>query len=112
MVDSFVLVVRNSKTIQFGQSVLQIPFVACFDLELSPVRAVLSHLTTSRMPPDVPLFAFLAGGHTVVLTQVDFVTKLRVGLTRIGLNAINFSGHNLRRGDELWPLLWDLVSLI
>ena len=38
---SFVLLVRFSKTIQFGQRVLSIPYVACANLDLCPVRAIL-----------------------------------------------------------------------
>jgi hypothetical protein len=97
-VDSFVLLVRNSKTIQFGQRVLQIPYVACVDANLCPVRALLTHLTTSRLPADSSLFAFVSAGRRYVLLQSEFVAKLRAGISILGLNPMSYSGHSLRRG--------------
>jgi hypothetical protein len=97
-VDSFVLIVRRTKTIQFGERVLQIPYVSCLDSRICPVRALLRHLTLSRLSPDHSLFAYISGGRSFVLCLSEFVQKLRVGLKKIGLNPAEYSGHSLRRG--------------
>jgi hypothetical protein len=96
--DSFVLAVRHSKTIQFGQRTLQLPFVSCSDSRLCPVAAVLKHLTMSVLPRDAPLFAFVNAGRLVVLTHEAFVSKLRAGIAALGLDPLLFSGHSMRRG--------------
>ena len=46
---SFELAIRHTKTIQFGQRVLILPFHQCLDQRLCPVRALFSHLASS--PP-------------------------------------------------------------
>jgi hypothetical protein len=53
---SFDLVLRHTKTIQFGQRVLTLPFVHCLDQRLCPVRALLSHLTSSPAPSTSHIF--------------------------------------------------------
>jgi hypothetical protein len=64
---------------------------------VSGARSV-NHLTTSKLPMDSSLFAFVVAGRRYVLTQAEFVTKLRAGISLIGLNPMFFSGHSLRRG--------------
>jgi hypothetical protein len=96
--DSFVLVVRHSKTIQFGQRVLQIPYVSCLKRPLCPVTALLCHLTRSRADKAAPMFVYAVGSSLKSIDHACFVDRLRRGLVRIGLDASAFSGHSLRRG--------------
>jgi hypothetical protein len=96
--DSFVLVVRRSKTNQFGRRTHQIPFVVCSDSSICPVRAVLVHLTSSKLPPASNLFSFVQGGRATVLCHTAFVAKLRRGLSVLGLNPSLYSADSLRRG--------------
>jgi hypothetical protein len=96
--DSFVLLVHRTKTIQFGDRVLRIPFVSCSDDRLCPVRALLRHLTMSKLPAGSSLFNYCCGGRLHLLCQAEFVSKLRFGLGSLGLNPLLYSGHSLRRG--------------
>jgi hypothetical protein len=96
--DSFVLCVRHSKTIQFGQRVLQIPFFFCETKSLCPVRVLLLHLLKSQLPPSARLFSFLVSGHIFELTHSVFVARLRKCLGICGFDPSVYSGHSFRRG--------------
>ena len=96
--DSFVLQIRKSKTNQFGQRILQLPFSACVDNILCPVFAMLRHLAGSKMAPDVPLFSCLIVGKVFHMTHATFVSKLKKCLERLGYPSAAYSGHSLRRG--------------
>jgi hypothetical protein len=96
--DSFVLRVRHSKTIQFGQRELQIPFVFCDLASMCPVKALLLHLVTSSLSASVPLFTYSEKGRSVSLTHSVFVSRLRACLRRCGVNPMLYSGHSFRRG--------------
>jgi hypothetical protein len=97
-IDHFVLVVRKSKTNQFGRRVHRVPFVSCTETSLFPVNALLSHLVASKLPSSANLFSYVEVGRTIILNHADFVRKLRLGLSAIGLNPSLFSGHSMRRG--------------
>jgi hypothetical protein len=75
-----------------------VPFVACAESTLCPVNALLSHLVASKLPSSANLFAYIEGGRSIILNHADFVTKLRLGLSAIGLNMALYSGHSMRRG--------------
>jgi hypothetical protein len=94
-VDSFVLVVRQSKTNQFGRRVHQIPFVSCEDTVVCPVRAILRHLVASKSSGVVNLFAYVRDGRSFVLCHAEFVSKLRKCLAMIGLDPSLYSAHSL-----------------
>jgi hypothetical protein len=96
--DSFVLHIRHTKTVQFGQRVIVIPFVACLDPLICPVRNLLIHLTRSVLPPTAALFDFVVGSRIVCITHTSFVVKLRCLLTRCGFDSGKYSGHSFRRG--------------
>ena len=95
---SFSIVIRHSKTIQFGQRVLALPFAACSVPLLCPVRALLFHLVASPMASDRPLFSYSTPAGFVVLSQVPFVKRLKSLLAVAGYKASQYSAHSLRRG--------------
>jgi hypothetical protein len=97
--DSFVLQIRHSKTIQFGQRVLQIPFFFCETANLCPVRALLFHLLCSPLPASSPLFSIVLNGRVTCLTHSVFVTRLRKCLRLCGFEPMLYSGHSFRRGS-------------
>ena len=97
-VDSFVIQIRHSKMIQFGQRVLQIPFCFCAVATLCPVRALILHLIASRLPSLTPLFSFSRNGKVLSLTHKLFVTRLRSLLSICGFEPTSYSGHSFRRG--------------
>jgi hypothetical protein len=97
---SFDLVVRHSKTIQFGQRVLVLPFVACPDPRVCPVRALWSHLTRSPVGADNHVFSFRSAGRVKLLTHAVFVKKLKELIVATGRNPMMYSAHSFRRGGS------------
>jgi hypothetical protein len=95
---SFVLLIRFSKTIQFGQRVLSIPYVACANVKLCPVRAVLKHFGLSMIPTSRPLFNYLVDGREVTFTNAFFMKRLRDALRATGHPASDISCHSFRHG--------------
>ena len=95
---SFFVVIRHSKTIQFGQRLLTLPYVSSTDHRLCPVRALLKHLGSSKLPKTSPLFNFSSSGVEMQFTHAFFVKRLKLGLTRTGNRASDVSCHSFRRG--------------
>jgi hypothetical protein len=96
--DSFTLLVRFSKVIQFGHKVLSIPYCRTATPVLCPIRAVLAHFGASPLAGGRPLFNFLSRGVENFFSPSMFVVRLRQALKLTGLNAAQFSAHSLRRG--------------
>jgi hypothetical protein len=96
--DSFILSIRHTKTVQFGQRIVVIPFVSCLDPLVCPVRNLLLHLTKSVLPPATPLFTFKIVDRIVCITHATFVSKLRSLLSLCGFDPSKYSGHSFRRG--------------
>lgn len=94
----FLLNVRHSKTIQFGQRLLRLPFVACDDPILCPVSAIIHHLGSSVLPQSAPLFSYIFKGKILSWTHSQLVSKLKNYLASLGYNSSDFSGHSFRRG--------------
>ena len=69
---SFLLLVKGSKTIQFGQKVHSVPYAACPDSRLCPVRALLKHWGRSPLPLASPNFNYLLNGVEIQLTHATF----------------------------------------
>jgi hypothetical protein len=95
---SFLVTVKNSKTIQFGQRVHTLPFVACPDIRICPVRALLRHLGVSPLPMSAPLFNYVIASGQINFSHTFFVKRLRKCLLDIGENAKDISCHSFRRG--------------
>jgi hypothetical protein len=95
---SFLLRIRFSKTIQFGQRVLSLPYVTCDDSRLCPVRAVLAHIGRSKLLPSRPLFNYVVEGREVQFSNAYFMKRLRDILRCFGHPASEISCHSFRRG--------------
>jgi hypothetical protein len=95
---SFQLCIRHSKTIQFGQRLLTIPFVACADSRICPVAFLIRHLSGSQLQKGVPLFSYLDKGGLCCLTHSVFVSKLKGLLEELGYPSKNYRGHSFRQG--------------
>jgi hypothetical protein len=95
---SFTVMIRFSKTIQFGQRVLSLPYVGCADFRLCPVRALLSHIGISPLPPSRPLFNYVQSGAEIHFSNAFFMLRLRTGLRATGYPASDISCHSFRRG--------------
>ena len=95
---SFLITVKNSKTIQFGQRVHTLPFVSCVDSRICPVRALLKHLGASPLPLTAPLFDYLVGSAQINFSHSFFVKRLRKCLIEVGESPKDISCHSFRRG--------------
>jgi integrase len=95
---SFSMIVKQSKTNQFGQRILSLPYIASTDARICPVRAVLKHLGSSSLPATTPLFNFVQSGLQVAFTHAFFVKRLKSGLLQTGNDASSISCHSFRRG--------------
>jgi hypothetical protein len=95
---SFLVRVRHSKTIQYRQRVLTLPFVRCADSRLCPVFHLLTHLTRSQLLPGDALFSYSLSGSKCVVTHASFVGRLKLLLGRAGYVSADYSGHSFRRG--------------
>jgi hypothetical protein len=58
----FLLRIKHTKTVQFGQKVLSIPFAACKNVTLCLVRTLIRHLSVSRLVPSMLLCNFVVTG--------------------------------------------------
>jgi hypothetical protein len=96
--ESFNIVVRHSKVIQFGQRVQNVPFVRVAKGLLCPVKAMLTHLGASPLLRESPVFNYVMDGSEVALTQEAYVIMLRKALELSGENPLEYSAHSLRRG--------------
>jgi integrase len=95
---SFAVVIKNSKTIQFGQRVHRVEYASCADPRLCPVRALFTQLGRSPLPATSPLFNFLEQSSEVRFTHAMFMKRLKSGLRSVGLNSTEYSCHSFRRG--------------
>ena len=95
---SCLLRVRHTKTIQFGQRVILMPFVSCVDETLCPVTNLIKLLGKFVLPKHVSLFACIENGRCKILTHSVFVKKLKSLLESLGYMSKSYSGHSFRRG--------------
>jgi hypothetical protein len=108
---SFELVVRHTKTIQFGQRILVLPFFKCADSSLCPVRALWSHLTSSPLGSDQHIFSYVCGGSVRLLSHSVFVKKLKLLILATGKNPGDYSAHSFRRGGSTFAFSLNMPLL-
>jgi hypothetical protein len=113
---SMKLTVRHSKTIQFGQRRLVIPFHPVPNSELCPVKAmsaVMSRMADLRPSPDQAPFSYQdCNGRIQSLTHSTFVRILKDRLGTCGLPAAAFSGHSFRRRGCTYAFSLGVPSLL
>lgn len=110
--DSFTLVIKNSKVIQFGQKELILPYYRSSNPSLCPIRAVLSHFGASPLSTDRPLFNFSLAGSEVFFSHSMFVKHLKLCLTKARIDHKNFSTHSFRRGGASYAFEIGLPPLL
>lgn len=96
--DVVIVTVRKTKTIQYGQRVLKIPYVANPTSPLCPVTAIRNLLMVAPKVKDSPFFSYRKKGRHVWWTHSTFVSRLRNLLSRAGYDEKSYSGHSFRRG--------------
>jgi hypothetical protein len=96
--ESFVLRVKHSKVIQFGERIHCIPYVLTPEFCLCPVRALMAHFGASPLGLRRPLFNYMLAGRETRLDQSAFVKRLKGCLKSAGLGSFGYSAHSFRRG--------------
>ncbi len=99
---SLLLCVKWTKTLQFGNRVLQIPLLAIPDSPLCPVRAYKNMIKLVPGPPMAPAFALPVGSGLQAVSYNQLTRHLRQVLDRIGIGGASFSSHSFRRGGATW----------
>ena len=101
---ALLVVIKWSKTNQFGQRRLKLPLLAIQGSVLCPVTAFKRMVKLNPAMPQSPAFMVRGEGKKPprVLTYACFQSVLRqlVGLT--GLNPELYSSHSFRRGGASW----------
>ena len=97
--DTVILHITKTKTIQFKERVLEMPYVASPGNALCPVAAVCNMLEVSPCDPNLPLFSYFErDGSVKSLNHSTFTAQLKACISDVGLDATKYSGHSLRRG--------------
>ena len=93
--EKFLLVTMNwSKTIQFGERILQIPLISIPGSILRPVAAFKAMCRKIKAKSDAPLFSLTRGRY---VTYSKFQSKFKGLITKLSLNPDLYSSHSFRR---------------
>ena len=96
-----VLHVSHTKTIQYHERILEVPFVACPGSDLDPVESLVklrNSIPEKFHEVNPPLFSYVKNGKLDFLVYNTFVAKLKQCLSSAGYDASLYSGHSFRRG--------------
>lgn len=93
--DFLIVSFRWSKTIQFGERVLETPLIEIPRSILCPVQAFRNMCKAVLIKPDDPLFTL---PNRKCIWYKKFQSKLKELIKRIGLNPVEYSTHSFRRG--------------
>lgn len=94
-----IIKIRRSKTIQFGERVLEIPVARCPNRALCAVYWTLRHFR--ELPADSTELAFRIpgpGGGSTPMTYTAYQGMLKLFSNQAGLGEYYFTSHSLRRG--------------
>ena len=95
---SILLELTWSKTNQFSDRKVIIPFSQIPNSPLCPVAAFKRMISQVPAPPTAPAFSLPVPGRLIPLTHQSFVADLKVLLTRASYDPTRYSGHSFRRG--------------
>jgi hypothetical protein len=97
-----IVVLKWSKTNQYGQRRLRIPIVSVPNSPLCPVSAYKNMLHLVPAPPSSPAFVYPSSHSLVSVTHHSFTSHLRHLLSQSGFSPQGYSGHSFRRGGATW----------
>lgn len=86
---------RFSKTIQFGERILQTPLLEIEDSILCPVKAFYNMCRSIKLRAEDPLFSL---PNNECIWYSHYQAKLKDLIKKVGLNPDNFSTNSFRRG--------------
>ena len=97
--------IKWTKTIQYKDRTLFTPLPRLPGHPLCPVEAIVRALAMSTsVGARAPAFVISHNSKLISFPPARFVSQLRSLLSRIGVEAANFSGHSFRRGAASWAL--------
>ena len=96
--DILVILIKWSKTIQFGQRMLRIPISSIPGNILCPVTAYKNMIRCVPARSNSPAFCKFILGKLVPITYLEFQNKLRSLINLTGRDAFCYSTHSFRRG--------------
>lgn len=95
--------IRWSKTIQFQERVLEVPYPWDPASDLCPTQAVFNSIRlTPNADPGGPALLLCDAPFPKALTPRLFVQELRKALGVTGTEAAKYAGHSFRRGGACW----------
>jgi hypothetical protein len=98
--------IRWSKTLQFGDRVLEVPLQGVRGHPLDPVQWWQTYCATVPAPAEAPAFCYLdAAGARQVLTHALLVRTTKALVAKIGMDPATVSGHSFRRGGATFAAL-------
>ena len=100
--DSMLVRFRWTKTIQFGQKVLEVPLLKMPQSKLCPVRACQRMIKAVPARPQDSAFSLPRPWGIAPVTYDHFQQFLKSKIQEIGLDASLFSSHSFRRGGATW----------
>ena len=99
----YYLSVNWSKTNQFRERKVTVPLPYLHNHPLCPAKAITNLLALHpHAPLQSPLFCCPVPDGTAILTQAQFVARLRGTLATLGFPPERYSGHSFRRGGATW----------
>ncbi|XP_033729484.1 uncharacterized protein LOC117318630 [Pecten maximus] len=96
------VVVKWSKTNQFGHRIVRSPLVAIPGSPLCPLHAFVRMTDLNPARPRAPAFLKTTGKKIVPFCYPQFQQRLRELIHSVGLDAASFSSHSFRRGGATW----------
>ena len=100
--DGLIILLKWSKTNQFGERKLSVPLVSMKDSPLCPVEAIKNLVNNIPAGPEKPAFLLNVKGKFVTMTHRLFTKKLRDLLKLCNYIPEAYSGHSFRRGGASW----------
>ena len=96
--DTLIILVKWSKTIQFGERKLRIPIASIPGNILCPVFAYKNMVKLLPADKESPAFCKLVHGNIVPITYNEFQSKFRELIGKTGRDPSLYSSHSFRRG--------------
>ena len=94
----YIATLFKTKTNQFTERVLQIPFLPIPGSPLCPVSALNRMFQCVSAPTPSPAFVIPHRGSLLTLTHASYTRYLHHFLRLAGIDPSNYSGHSFRRG--------------
>ena len=95
--DFIIVSMHWSKTIQFGERILQTPLIKIPDSILCPISAYNAMCMKVKAKPEDPLFSLPKGKY---ITYSHFQIRLRELISKLHLNPDLYCSHSFRRGGS------------